>query len=198
MITIQDKAGPTQLSSIPVNRVDARAFLGGIPERTFFKLESEGIIVAARRGGPGKLSVYDLATITPAYIAHLKAISPVGGERESRSRRDLSQAELNELRLAERKKELLPRDQIVHEGRAFVIAVRAKLLAMPRRMAQAGHIPVEKQPAVAAMVRENLEEMSRWKTQNDLRAAAKSGKRNAASRRPRTGPTRSVPLPPSP
>jgi hypothetical protein len=197
MITIQTKSGATQCSSIQVNRVDARVFLGGIPERTFFKLEAEGVLIPSYRGGRGKLSVYDLATITPAYIAHLKAISPVGGERESRARRDQSQAELNELRLAERKKELLPRDQVVREGRAAVIAVRAKLLAMPRRMVQAGHIPVEKQPAVAAMIRETLEEMGRWKTQHDL-LAAKGAKRNAATRRPRTGSRRSPPLPPSP
>jgi hypothetical protein len=180
-----------------IRRSEAIKFLG-VAERTFAKLEADGVIVPAIRGSGRRPSFYDLATITPAYITHLKAVSPVGGERESRSRRDLSQAELNELRLAERKNELLPRDQVVREGRAAILAVRAKLLAMPRRMAQAGYIPVEKQPAVAAMIRETLEEMSRWKTQHDLLAAGKSGKRPAASRRPRTGSARSRPRPPSP
>ena len=198
MITVLAESGPTQVSGIPVTRVDARAFLGGIPERTFFKLESEGVIVASHRAGKGRASIYDLATVTPAYIAHLKAVSPVGGERESRSRRDLSQAELNELRLAERKQELLPRDQVVREGRAFVIAVRAKFLALPRRLVQGGYVPIEKQPAVAAMIREALEEMAKWNSLNDLRAAAQAGKRASAPRRSRTGPTRAVPLPLSP
>lgn len=151
-----------------MHRHEARQFLGGIPERTFARLEAEGIIVPAERGKAGRPSVYDLTAITPAYIKHLQGAAPATGERESRARRDRSQADLNELRLKEARKELLPRAQIIRDGRNFIVAAKAKLLALPRRIVQAGLITQEQQAAVADLIREALEEMARWRKASDL------------------------------
>jgi hypothetical protein len=163
---------PDGLPPLRVHRQAARAFLGGVPERTFARLEAEGVIVPAERGKAGRPSVYDLAVITPAYIKHLQGAQPASGDREARARRDRSQADLNELRLLEARRELLKRETVVRDGKAFVAASRAKLLALPRRLVQAGLVPLDQQPAVLDLVREALEEMARWRTAGDLGAAA--------------------------
>jgi hypothetical protein len=145
-----------------VMRADARKILAGIAERTFAKLEAQGTLSAFRKGRGRLPSIYDLAVIVPQYITYTRTTVPSAGDKEARARRDRSLADLNELRLAQIKKTLLPRDQVVREGKTFVIAVRAKLLALPRRMVQLAIIPVEKGPEVATLIRETLEEMSRW------------------------------------
>jgi hypothetical protein len=169
-----DQVNDEPLSALRVHRQEARKFLGGIPERTFARLESERIIVPAERGKAGRPSVYDLAVLVPAYCKFLQGATATGsGDREARARRDRSQADLNELRLKEASRSLLKRDQVIRDGRAFVAAAKAKLLALPRRLAQAGMIALEQQPAAADMVREALEEMARWRKSIDLLAAAK-------------------------
>lgn len=156
-----------------VARVEAQRILDRIPTRTFARLEAEGVIVPKRRGKPGVQSIYDLATIVPAYIQHIKSAT-VSTDREARAQRDRAQAALHELRLKERSKDLLLRDQVVRDGRAFVLAARAKLLGLPRRMAQAGLVPAARQPIVADLLHEALEEMARWHTQLDLLAAERT------------------------
>jgi len=159
-----------------VRRIEARRIFGGMAERTFTKLEADGILVAKKRGKPGVPSIYDLHEIVPAYIAYARTTAPSGGDKEARARRDQSQAELNELRLAEHQRELLPRDDVVRDGQAFITAAKAKILGLPRRMVQAGQISREMQQAVAGLLLEALEEMARWKTYLDLLEAAKSGR----------------------
>ena len=156
-----------------VTRVTARKILGGVAERTFAKLEAEGILTAFRKGRGRLPSLYDLSVIVPQYIAYARTTAPSAGDKDARARRDQSQAELNELRLAERRKELLPREDVVRDGQAFVKATQAKILSLPRRLVQAGHIPPETEPAVAGLLQEALEEMARWKTALDLLHAAK-------------------------
>jgi hypothetical protein len=163
----------TKQTTYHVHRKDAMRILDGIAERTFARLEAEGILVPFRRGKAGRPSIYDLTVIVPAYIQHVRSSVPASGDREARARRDNAQAELHELRLVERRKELLPREQVVAEGRAFIVATRAKLLALPRRLVQSGYVPAEQQAAVADLIREALEEMGRWKRQLDLLEAAK-------------------------
>ncbi len=152
-----------------VRRAEAQQILGGIAERTFARLEADGVIVPTVRGRGRKPSVYDLALIVPAYLAHVtqRPVSNTISAWDARARRDVSQAELNELRKAERLKELLPRAQIVFEIQNLFRAVQAKLRALPQRMTQAG-IPREHEPIAAEIVREALEEMSRWSSSEDL------------------------------
>lgn len=146
--------------------------LGGLPDRTFARLEAESVIAPRVRGRGSRPSVYELDVIVPAYIEHLRSTAPATGDRLARARRDTSQSELNELRLLEKRKELLPRTQVVADGRAFIAAAKAKLLALPRRLVQAGLLPNEAQEHVSSLVGEALEEMARWRTQVDLLEAA--------------------------
>lgn len=174
----QDGAVPERPADQPagglaVHRTQAQRVLG-LPTRTFARLEAEGVIVPKRRGKPGVPSVYDLAVIVPAYVEYVRGTSgKAAGDREARARRDRSQADLNELRLMQARKELLPRDQVIRDDLAFIAAAMAKLGALPRRMVQAGIIPIEQQSAVADLIREAREEMARWKSRTDLLAAAK-------------------------
>ena len=163
------KAEPEPKAGL-ISRIEARELLGGIADRTFAKLEADGIIAATVRGSGRRPSQYDPFSITQAYIAHVRSIN-MGADREARAQRDRSQAELNELRLKQQRKELLPRDQVVREGKAYIVAVRAKLLALPRRMTQAGLVPAERQVALVDLIHEALEEMTQWRTQLDLLAS---------------------------
>ena len=76
--------------------------------------------------------------------------------------------------LKARRGELLPRAQVVRDGLRFVMACRAKLLALPRRLVQLGHVPAEKQAGVKDLVYEALEELSKMETIADCRKAAKA------------------------
>ncbi|MFB3816125.1 MAG: hypothetical protein ACE147_00560 [Candidatus Methylomirabilales bacterium] len=167
---MQDTGTPTP---VLIRRPEACRLLGGMAERTFAKLEADGVIVPTVRGSGRRPSEYDPFTIVPAYLGYLKTGKTASGDREARARRDRSQADLNELRLLEARKELLPRAQVVRDGKAFIVAAKAKLRALPRRMAQAGLVTLEQQPAVADLIREALEEMARWRKGIDLVAAAK-------------------------
>ncbi len=122
------------------------------------RLEREGIIrpvSPARRGVPSR---YALAVVVPAYVATLR------GREPARERRDRSLAELNELRLQERRHELVPRDQVIREGQGVVKAVRARVLAMPRRLVQLGLVSPDQERAVTAVSREACAEMATWAT----------------------------------
>jgi hypothetical protein len=166
------RRGSTRTRRHEVARVEAQRILDRIPTRTFARLEAEGVIVPKRRGKPGVPSIYDLATIVPAYVQHLKGAKGSGNDRAARARRDATQAQLNELRLAREKGELLPRHQVIADGLAFIRASKAKILGLPRRLVQAGVLPPASQATAADLLNEALDEMSRWQTQIDLMAAA--------------------------
>jgi phage terminase Nu1 subunit (DNA packaging protein) len=146
--------------------------------RTFDRLESEGILVAAQPGRGGRASMYDLTALVPAYLNHERkqAASRAGnGSETPRDRRDRSQAELNELRLARERRELLPRSQVVLEGQSFVKATVAKLRSLPSRMMRAGVLPPSAEPVVVELLREAQEEMARWATELDLVQTSEDG-----------------------
>jgi phage terminase Nu1 subunit (DNA packaging protein) len=86
-----------------------------------------------------------------------------GGTLDAEKARALrAQAEQGELRLAERRKQLVAREEVIREGTGFVKAVRARLLAMSRRLAQLGLVSPEQEPAVRALVLETLRELAGW------------------------------------
>jgi phage terminase Nu1 subunit (DNA packaging protein) len=142
----------------------------------------------ADRGSRGRESRFDLADVNTWWLARelqargLDPKSPridLGNERALLAR---AQARKTMLEVQTREQQLLPRDQVVADGRAFILAVRAKLLALPRELARAGHIPVEKQADVTALIRQALEELARWTTRLDLLEAA--GAQAANTRHP--------------
>lgn len=132
-----------------------------LPHRTFARLEAEGVIVPKTRGGPGKASVYDLATIVPAYITHLKAQSARQTEQAARARREQSQAELNELKLAERTGELIDASKAERSWAEHITEARNTLLGVSTYLrTRFPHIPREVFAAVDARIREALEGLS--------------------------------------
>lgn len=145
------------------SRSEARAILGGIAERTFARLESEGILTPSQRGRGGRASVYDLRTVVPSYLVFVQGVKPTD-DRDARSRRDRSQAELNELTLASKRKELVPREAVILAGQAYTKAWAAKMRGLPRRCVQAGLITRDQEPGLAEICREFLTEISSWKT----------------------------------
>jgi hypothetical protein len=152
---------------LTVTRSRARKLLGALPERTFARLEAEGVIVPKERGRGGRPSIYDLEVLVPAYVGYLSGQRPLS-DREARSRKDLSQAELNELRLARERALLLPRDQVIAEGQAYVKAWTAKIRSLPRRLVQAGAVDREREPIAINLCLELLTEVSNFKTMADL------------------------------
>jgi hypothetical protein len=142
----------------------------GVSDPTFTRLESEGVIGAKVAGVGGRQSVYDAVALVTSYMAHRERLI-TGSLDTPRDRRDRSQAELNELRLSKERAELLPRDQVVREGLAYIKATMAKLRAIPPRLVRAGAIAREAEPVVASLVREAQEEMARWQNLLDLQAA---------------------------
>jgi phage terminase Nu1 subunit (DNA packaging protein) len=144
----------------------------GVADRTFARLEAEGVLVAAVKGTGRRGSSYDAYALVAGYLAHRER-QLRGTVESSRDRRDRSTAELNELRLARERRAVLPRDQVVREGQAFVKAVMAKVRALPSRLVRAGVVAPAAEPTVAALLREAADEMSRWKPELDLLATLK-------------------------
>jgi hypothetical protein len=142
----------------------------GISERQFSRLEAAGVLVAATPGRPGRPAVFDLAVIVPAFIRHR-----TGGAESPRDRRDRSQAEYVELKIAKERSRLLPRADVIREGTAFIVAVSAKLRALPSRLVRAGAIPPTAEPLVVELVADMQAEMARWRSELDLKAASDDG-----------------------
>jgi len=136
--------------------------------RTFDRLEAEGIVAPTRQGRGGRPSLYSLTVVVPAYLGYLGQSRPATEDREARARRDRSAAELNELKIAELRGALLPREAVVRDGQAFSTALRAAVLALPRRLAQAGLVAPDHEPAATALVREICEEIAGWQSVPDL------------------------------
>jgi hypothetical protein len=161
-----------------------------VSDRTFARLEAEGVIFALAPGSGRRSSTYDAYTIVRAYWAHRER-QLMDGAESPRDRRDRSQAELNELRVEKERRVLLPRDQVVREGQRFVKAVAAKLRALPSRLVRAGIIAAAVQGAVEELIREALDEMSRWSNRLDLLRAINEEKKEkgkcTAKRRSPTG-----------
>lgn len=158
--------------ALHVERAAARKILGGVPERTFAALETDGVIVPAQRGRGRRASVYDLRTIVPAYITHVT--SRAADDRAARTRKDTSVAELNELRLAKERRRVLPREQVLLEMQMVARAVTAKIRALVQRMLAAGLISDAAAPAVTALVNEALDELSGMRTLEELQRTSES------------------------
>jgi hypothetical protein len=164
---------PTPVPMTPLTLEIARpqaVRLLGISTTTFYRLEGEGVLVATTKGTGKRHSMYDVYTLVPSYLAH--RIRQLQGSLEHpRDRKDRSQAELNELRLARERREVLPRDQVVREGAAFIAAVQAKLRALPNALVRRGLLTAEAERPALEIVHEMLGELARWRTELDLLAA---------------------------
>jgi hypothetical protein len=157
----------TRSTAVPLVLRAVAARVLAISPRTFERLEAEDVLAPAKPGKGSAPGWYDLEVVVPTYLAHLVARKA----ESARDRKDRSQAELNELKLARERRLLLPRKQVVDEGRAFIVATMAKLRALPTRMLRAGAIAPTAEPVVTELLRECQEEMARWNSALDLLAA---------------------------
>jgi phage terminase Nu1 subunit (DNA packaging protein) len=122
-----------------------------IDERTLKKHLDEGIVTRQPRGS------YDLDVVREEYLRHLREVAS-GRSNESNSKRadagtrkDEAIAERYELEVAQRRAELIPRGEVLAGMSASFARVRAKLLALPTRLA-----PVVLTMATATEVQEKL------------------------------------------
>lgn len=112
--------------------------------------------------GGGVATLYDV----PAAMAWWRAReqqrgeSPRGNAEQERARKDRSQAELNELRLAERRGDLVAREQVIREGRGYVTACRQRLLALPRGLVRLGLVERGREGEARRLVLEALAELA--------------------------------------
>jgi len=153
-----------------LGRAEVAEVYGVTPQRVT-RWAGDGMPIADR-GSRGRESKYDLRAVNRWWLARELRARGLDGKAGDLAR---VQARRMELDVKTRERELLPRGQVVQEGKAFVVAARAKILSLPGRMIQAGIIPRERKADVNALVREALEEMARWRTHLDLLDVAKGG-----------------------
>lgn len=152
------------------------AHILAVRPRTIDRLVGEGALAPEVRGRAGRPSRYRVEACVPAYLAHVTRAPAPGDAQAARAARDQAQAELTRLRLEERRRELLPRSQVIREGQQFIAATMAKMRALPGRLVRAGLLAPSAEPAAAELLREAQEEISRWRTDLDLLAAAGAGR----------------------
>jgi P27 family predicted phage terminase small subunit len=121
------------------------------------------------RGGHGKEGAYDAV----ACLDWQRSKIGKNAKDNAQTRLFDLTAQLKELELDLQKRNLIPRDQIVKEGQAFVKAWTALVRALPRRLVQAGAVAVEHEAIADAVVRELLVEISGWQTSADAVKATK-------------------------
>lgn len=158
----------TSTSWRSVTRTQLAELLGVHPD-TVTDFAKQGMPVISR-GGRGAESSYDAVEC----LAWWRERQGKNAKEAAQTRAYEASAKLNELKLAQQRGDLFPREQVIAEGQAFVKAWTSKVRALPRRARQAGVLPTaQEEAALAAICRELLDEISRWKTLADLRAAMK-------------------------
>lgn len=71
--------------------------------------------------------------------------------------------------------ELVKREDVVAEARAGVLAIRTRLLQLPRQLGQAGIVPRERELEATAVINDALRELSSWRwVKEDVAEAAAS------------------------
>jgi hypothetical protein len=142
----------------------------GVSDRTFSRLEAEGVITAATPRHGRRASTFDAAAVVASYIAYRER-KLTESQENPRDRRDRAVAEWTELRIARERRVLLPRDQVVEEGRRYVGAVQSRLRAIVPRLRQETGLDATIAAKVDTLVEEAIEEMAGWRTALELVAA---------------------------
>lgn len=171
----------------------------GVEPGTVTRWERDGMPVA-KRAPRGQPSMFDPAAVQQWRddIAAVKMLAQSGLSLEAeRARLTRAQAERAERDNLIRAGKLLPFDEVARAGQSYVAAWKTKVTGIPRRMAQAGVITREQEPAVAEICREILIEIASWKTLADVeRVAPKSkprAKKKKRSKKPSAPPAPTTP-----
>jgi hypothetical protein len=145
----------------------------GVSDRTFARLEAEGVVTSSipRRGR--RAATYDGYSLVPVYLAQVE--KKLHGDRlnaeQQGARRDRTVADLNELKLAEQRGALVRRDQVIRDGKTLVLACRAHLLRLPHALGRAGVLTPGGEATARTLVRDALSELARMPLQDLERLA---------------------------
>lgn len=150
------------MASPATHSLDTISKLLDLTPRRVQQLSKEGVIPRAERGR------YELVPAVRGYIAYLKerSINPgVVSFDEVRARKTAAEAELAELDLQEKKKQLVPMSEVIDKWLELIGACRARMLSIPAKLAPV--VAVEESPAICKQIieeqiLESLDEISRW------------------------------------
>jgi phage terminase Nu1 subunit (DNA packaging protein) len=155
------------------NRVDAAAVLG-IDVKTLDAWVEQGLPVAVR-AGRGRESQYDVRTVigwvrardADHFERHLAAATQESAAEQARRRRLAALAKTAEFDLAVKRGRYLPVSDIVRTWTNICAAIRARVLAIPRAVAERVVVEARTGPAavdalLTAEVRDALRELAAW------------------------------------
>jgi phage terminase Nu1 subunit (DNA packaging protein) len=142
----------------------------GVADRTFARLESEGVIRATTRGEGRRTSTYSACAVVAAYLAYRER-KITGSLHNPHDRAYLAQAQAAEFKLAKERREYVPRGEFIELGQALAAALNAKIRALPNRLARRGVIMSASEPEALVAVNEMLAEIAAWRSAMDLHFA---------------------------
>lgn len=134
------------------------AVLMGVAVDTVTHWAKEGMPVEVS-GGRGKESQYDAVKCLDWQRQRIGK----NAKEAAQTRAITRQAELNELKLAQQRKELIPMEDVVKAGQVQVMAWRGKVLGLARRMVQTGAIPRTSEARAKEACRDLLTEINEWR-----------------------------------
>lgn len=107
--------------------------------------------------------------------AVFKAVGEIGGdtEAEAKRRERVAMADLREMQVAERRKEMIRVDDVVEEVEGQLSIVKSRLQAIPSRIAQAVSIvddAAEIERLMAVEINDALTDISKWSSGDDAEA----------------------------
>lgn len=130
----------------------------GVAVDTVTHWAKEGMPVEVS-GGRGKESQYDAVKCLDWQRQRIGK----NAKEAAQTRAITRQAELNELKLAQQRKELIPMEDVVKAGQVQVMAWRGKVLGLARRMVQTGAIPRTSEARAKEACRDLLTEINEWR-----------------------------------
>lgn len=158
-----------------LTRVQVAAALG-VSRASVERLVAEGRLVPIRRHG--RAHAY-AAEAVESIRAELEAARTAPGaafdldlERSKFMRARRIRIEMEN---ATRRGQLVERSEVEREGQAVILALKSRLLALPRQAVMRGVIPREHEPALRALIVETLRELARWRTVADLEREGTKG-----------------------
>lgn len=130
-----------------------------VSDRTLRRLQAEGTIEPVKAAAGRRAAEYDPWTVVRAVL---------GRQGNAREAKDEATAEWMRLKIEEKRREVLPRGEVVRAGRAIVATVTARLLRLPADLVRLAGLPAKKEAEADRAIREALEELARFERAEDL------------------------------
>jgi terminase small subunit / prophage DNA-packing protein len=159
------KTARVEASTRPWHIVD-RDQLGalfGVHADTISDFTRQGMPVLTR-GGRGQKSEYDAILC----LAWFRSTQGLDAKEVAQARSYAAAADVNELRAAKARGELVSQADVIMEGQSYTKAWAAKVAGLPRQLVLAGVVGREMEDAIAEICRALLTDIAEWKTLADL------------------------------